>query len=45
MLILAWACMGNYFFSDNDPFHFGSYALSALTFFQLSTLENWSTVY
>ena len=45
LLILCYASLGHYLFAVNDPFHFGTYAQAALTFFQLSTFENWSTVY
>ena len=45
LLILAYASVGQYLFSVNDPFHFGTYAIAALTFFQLSTFENWSSIY
>jgi len=45
LLILAYASVGHYLFAVNDPFHFGTYAIAALTFFQLITFENWSTIY
>ena len=45
IIILFYASLGHYLFAINDPFHFGTYAESALTFFQLSTFENWSTVF
>jgi hypothetical protein len=44
LIIMTYASLGHYLFAANDPFHFGTYALSALTFFQLSTFENWSTI-
>ena len=45
VIILFYASLGHHLFAVNDPFHFGSYAEAALTFFQLSTFENWSTVF
>jgi hypothetical protein len=40
-----WASFGNYFFKDNDPFYFGSYGLSLLSYFQITTFENWNDLY
>lgn len=40
-----WASFGNYFFKDNDPFYFGSYGLSLLAYFQITTFENWNDLY
>ena len=45
IIILFYASLGHHLFAINDPFHFGSYTEAALTFFQLSTFENWSTVF
>lgn len=45
LLVLSYGLLGYQFFSRNDPFHFGTYALSVLTFFQLSTFENWSVIF
>ena len=44
MLILAYASFGNYFFAENDPFNFGTYGMSVLTFYRLSTFEGWVDV-
>ena len=45
LLILSYGLLGFLLFAENDPFHFGTYALSVVTFFQLSTFENWSVIY
>lgn len=42
---MTYGCLGHQLFAINDPFHFGSYAQSVLTFFQLVTFENWSTIF
>jgi len=44
LLIMTYAVLGHALFARNDPFHFGTYALSALTFFQLSTFDNWASI-
>jgi len=41
----VWASFGNYFFKDNDPFYFGSYGLSLLSYFQITTFESWNDIY
>ena len=45
LVILFYASMGFRFFAENDPFNFGTYALACLTFFVMTTFENWSTVW
>ena len=40
-----WASFANYFFKDNDPFYFGSYGLSLLAYFQITTFESWNDLY
>jgi voltage-gated sodium channel len=44
-LIFSYGSVGYYLFRQNDPFHFGTYFVSCLTFFQMTTFENWSTYY
>ena len=45
VFVLAYSLVGYHVLAENDPFHFGTYALSVLTFFQLFTFENWITIY
>lgn len=45
ILTLFFASMGHHFFAGNDPLHFGTYALSIFTFFEMSTFDNWSEIY
>mmetsp|Transcript_13936 Transcript_13936/g.20843 ORF Transcript_13936/g.20843 Transcript_13936/m.20843 type:complete len:1108 (+) Transcript_13936:199-3522(+) len=44
LVFLVFASCALTVFEDNDPFHFGSIALSMWTFFELATLDNWSRV-
>ena len=43
LLILTYGVLGHRLYATNDPFHYGTLALSALSFFRLSTFENWGT--
>mmetsp|Transcript_17129 Transcript_17129/g.25696 ORF Transcript_17129/g.25696 Transcript_17129/m.25696 type:complete len:612 (-) Transcript_17129:1137-2972(-) len=53
-LMSTWLLLGVVFFiyaacaltlfSENDPFHFGSIAMSMWTFFEMATLDNWEKV-
>lgn len=45
IILLVYASLGFQFFSSNDSFHFGSYGLSFVTFFQMSTFDSWSAIY
>ena len=44
LAILTFASLGHYYFAANDPVHFGSFPDACITFFQMSTFENWSDV-
>lgn len=39
VIFLVYASCGMALFQENDPFHFGSIAMSMWTFFEMSTLE------
>ena len=45
MFLTFYGALGHSLFAHNDPYHFGTYALGFLTCFQMSTFENWSTVF
>lgn len=45
LLVCSYAVLGFHLFKSNDPFHFGTIGLSALTFFQLTTFESWGTIF
>ena len=45
IVIVFYASLGHALFSDNDPYNFGSLAISVVAFFQMSTFENWTTIY
>lgn len=40
-----YASLGHHFFAANDPYNFGTYGLSVVTFFRLSTFEGWNEIY
>ena len=44
-VILPYASLCHTFFKENDPLRFGSYPLSVLTLFAVSTFENWGVIY
>ena len=44
VVILFYASLGHALFSDNDPYNFGTFAISVVAFFQMSTFENWATI-
>jgi hypothetical protein len=44
LVFMVYAAFGLFFFERNDPYHFGTIALSMWSFFELSTLDNWSQV-
>lgn len=45
LLLLFYGALGHALFAANDPFHFGTYALSFITLFHSATLEDWSVVW
>ena len=45
LLACSFAIIGHDLYQENDPFHFGSFALSCLTFFQLTTFESWGEIF
>ena len=45
LVILFYGSVGHCLFAENDPFDFGTYPLACLTFFVMTTFENWSTVW
>lgn len=44
-VILPYASLCHTFFHDNDPLRFGTFPLSVLSLFALSTFENWGAIY
>lgn len=44
LVFMVYAAFGLFFFEKNDPYHFGTIALAMWSFFELSTLDNWSQV-
>ena len=44
LVFMIYSTFGMFFFADNDPYHFGTIALSMWSFFELATLDNWSQV-
>ncbi len=44
LLFYVYAVAGVFFFSGNDPMHFGDLPLSALTLFRVVTLEGWTEI-
>jgi len=45
LLSCSYAVIGFNLYRVNDPFHFGNFALSCLTFFQLTTFESWGEIF
>ena len=45
LIIYVYAVLGTLYFRDADPAHFGNLGLSALTLFQVVTLEGWSDIF
>lgn len=45
LALAIYASLGHLAFRINDPLHFGTYALSLITFLQLSTFDNWSSIF
>lgn len=37
-----FGCIGTFFYSENDPYHFGNLQISMLTLFRAVTMEGWS---
>mmetsp|Transcript_4917 Transcript_4917/g.9241 ORF Transcript_4917/g.9241 Transcript_4917/m.9241 type:complete len:1103 (-) Transcript_4917:96-3404(-) len=44
LVFMVYGGIALYFFGKNDPYHFGTIALSMWSFFELATLDNWSQV-
>lgn len=44
LVFMVYAAFALFFFGKNDPYHFGTIALAMWSFFELSTLDNWSQV-
>lgn len=44
LLFYVYAVAGVFFFSHNDPMHFGDLPISALTLFRVVTLEGWTEI-
>lgn len=44
LLFYVYSVAGVFFFSANDPLHFGDLPLSALTLFRVVTLEGWTEI-
>jgi voltage-gated sodium channel len=44
LLFYVYSVAGVFFFSHNDPMHFGDLPLSALTLFRVVTLEGWTEI-
>ena len=45
LLLLSYGALGLSIFAANDPYHFGTYAISFITLFPSATFENWSVVW
>lgn len=41
LVFIVYGAAGVTFYSHNDPYHFGTIAISMWTFFQISTMDNW----
>lgn len=44
LLFYVYAVAGVFFFSQNDPLHFGTLPIAALTLFRVVTLEGWTEI-
>ena len=44
IIIFTYGAIGVYFFSDNDPFHFGSLPNALLSLFRVITFSNWTDI-
>ena len=44
LVFMVYAAFALFFFGKNDPYHFGTIAIAIWSFFELSTLDNWSQV-
>jgi hypothetical protein len=44
LIFLVYAATGVIFFRDNDPYHFGNIGMAMWTYFEMTTLDNWSDV-
>ena len=41
LVFIVYGAAGVTFYAENDPYHFGTIAISMWTFFQISTLDDW----
>lgn len=44
LIFLVYAATGVIFFRSNDPYHFGNLGMAMWTYFEMTTLDNWSDV-
>jgi len=44
IILFTYGAMGVYFFSDNDPFHFGTLPNALLSLFRVITFSNWTDI-
>ena len=44
LVFIVYGAAGVTFYSENDPYHFGTIAISMWTFFQISTMDDWIEV-
>jgi hypothetical protein len=45
LVVLFYAAMGHHLYWHTDPWHFGTYIDSFVTFIQVSTFDNWTNIY
>lgn len=44
LVFIVYGAAGVTFYAENDPYHFGTIAISMWTFFQISTMDDWIEV-
>jgi voltage-gated sodium channel len=44
LMVYMFAVMGCFFFSDNDPFHFGNLFRAVCSMLRIATLDNWNLI-